>query len=218
MKPVRQAVLLIWLMVFPWVVQWPVRAADVSPDEEARWLRWVIPLPKEITISGKVEIPASEVRIRLRQGAGEVEKTAADELTTLFKEKGNSDGSSGGFEILIGVCDAQGKIGDVTVSDAAKLKGLPNWEQAYVIRRIGENRLALIALDERGVYYAAQTLRHLLTGKFTDGNVTIPMLSVTDWPDLTQRGEWGEIGRDWFPTSERITSSTSRSSSGLRRR
>jgi len=198
MKLVRQAALLIGMTLFLSAAQWPALGAGVAAEEASRWVRWVIPLPKEITISGKVEIPASAVRIRLRQGAGEVEKTAADELVALFREKSSADGSSGRFEILIGVCDAQGRIGDVTVSDAAKLRDMPNWEQAYVIRRVGEDRLVLTALDERGVYYAAQTLRQLLADKFAGNSVAIPLLSVTDWPDLRLRGQWGSLGGDWF--------------------
>ena len=173
---------------------------DVSDIEQAQWVRWVIPLPKEIAIPNKVDLPASQVKITLRQGAGEVEKTAAQELASLFKDKAGADVAEGPFEILIGVCDEGGRIGDATVADVARLKDLPNREQAYVIRPIGENRLVLTALDERGVYYAAQTLRQLLENTFADGKVTIPLTSVTDWPDLDQRGEWG--GLNWFPPDE----------------
>jgi len=175
-------------------------AQQVPATEQARWLRWAIPLPKEIEIAGKVELPASQVKITLRERAGEVEKTAAEELVDLFKEKGDADGSSGSFEILLGICDPGGKIRGGTVPGAAKLKNLPNREQAYVIRPVRANRLVLTGLDERGVYYAAQTLRQLLESKFEKGVVSIPLASVTDWPDLDQRGVQGALS--WFPTSE----------------
>jgi len=129
-------------------------SVNVSESEQAQWLRWVIPLPKEITISKKIELPAGDVKINLRQGAGEIEKTAADQLVALFKEKGNADGNGEAFEILVGICDSGGKVEDVAVADAADLRNLPNWEQAYCIRPVGDNRLVLTALDERGVYYA----------------------------------------------------------------
>ena len=166
-------------------------AGELSKAQAAEWLRWVIPLPKEIAIARKVELSASEVRVTLREGAGDVEKTAAQELASLFKDKADADVAEGRFEILIGVCDSTGKIAGVTIADAARLADLPNREQAYVIRPVGEDRLVLTALDERGVYYAAQTLRQLLDSKFADGNVTIPFVSVTDWPDLALRGVWG---------------------------
>ncbi|HCN06674.1 MAG TPA: hypothetical protein DIT01_01995 [Lentisphaeria bacterium] len=40
----------------------------------------------------------------------------------------------------------------------------------------------------------------MLESNFSDGNVTIPLVSVTDWPDMEQRGEWGGIS--WFPPDE----------------
>jgi hypothetical protein len=52
-------------------------AVKVSKQEEAQWLHCVIPLPKQISIMSKVELPAAAVKIRLRQDAGEVVKTAA---------------------------------------------------------------------------------------------------------------------------------------------
>jgi len=200
MKRTKPVVGLVCTLLVLVVAQNAMAVERVSRQEEAKWLRWVIPLPKKISISAKVEVPVSEVRINLRRGAGDVEKTAAEELAALCGAKGKVASGKGQFEILIGVCDAKGKIGGVIISDAKELKDLPNREQAYVIRPVGENRLVLTALDERGVYYAAQTLRHLLESKFADGKVTIPLASVIDWPDLDQRGEWG--GLNWFPTSE----------------
>ena len=204
-NPVIGAVCVLLIFV---VAQNSMAVEKVSRQEETGWLRWVIPLPKKISISGKVEVPAKEVKITVRRGASDTEKTAADQLSALFKEKSNTiDGQAfdaGGkgkaFEILIGVCDARGKIEDVTVPGAADLAGLPNSEQAYRIHPVNDTQLVLTALDERGVYYAAQTLCQLLEDKFSDGKVTIPLVSVTDWPDMEQRGEWG--GLSWFPPDE----------------
>ena len=114
-------------------------AVKLSKQEEAQWLHCVIPLPKQSSIMSKVELPAAAVKIRLRQDAGEVMKTAAAELAEL-----------------------------------------PNWRQAYVIHAIDENRLVLTALDERGVYYAVQTLCQLLDTKFADGKVSMPLVTATN--------------------------------------
>ena len=151
----------------------------------------MIPLPKQICIESKVELPAREVRLRLRRDAGDVEKNAAAVLTDLFKRKANTDLTQGSFEILIGVCDRRGVIEDQAVPDASELSRLPNWPQAYVARAPAPDRLVLTALDERGVFYAALTLRQLLENRFSDGKVTIPLMRVLDWPDLAERGEWG---------------------------
>ena len=155
--------------------------APVSTQEEALWLRWLIPLPNKITIQHKVTLPASDVKLVLRVGAGDVEQQAAADLRALFKDRAGAGLSAGRFEIAMGVA----------MADTGKLVSLPNREQAYLIQPVGEGRLVLTALDERGVYYAAQTLRQLLQSTFAGGNVTIPLAHVLDWPDLNERGEWG---------------------------
>jgi len=166
-------------------------SAPGTRQEQDQWLRWAIPLPKQISIDQKIELPAAEVRLRLRTGAGDVERNAAAGLTELFRTRANAAMITGRFEILVGVCDRQGRMDDVTIPEAGRLAGLPNWQQAYLIKPVEPNRLILTALDERGVYYAVQTLRQLLEGKFSGGRVTIPLVTVTDWPDLAERGEWG---------------------------
>ncbi|NQT14024.1 MAG: hypothetical protein HQ582_14820, partial [Planctomycetes bacterium] len=163
----------------------------VPESEQARWVRCLLPLPKQVSIDQKVELPAAEVKLTVARAVGGPVETAADELRSLFKEKGGADCRDGRFEILMGVCDAQGNLNGMAVPDAAQLADLPNRDQAYVIRPLGDTRLVLAAIDERGVYYAAQTLRQLLENNFHDGKVTIPLVAVTDWPDLAQRGLWG---------------------------
>jgi len=164
-------------------------AVDVSREQEAQWRRWLIPLPKQIEIKAAVTLPASDVGLRLRSGAGDVERTGHEELVALFKDKAGTEPKGDAFEILMGVFEDAGKLDRVAIAEATKLRKVANPEQAYVIQPIGERRLVLSALNERGVYYAAQTLRQLLGSKFADGGVTIPLARVLDWPDLAERGE-----------------------------
>ena len=181
--------------------------APVSRQEQTRWLRWVIPLPKQVRIEGKVHVSASDVRVRLRDGAGDVEKHAADELAALFAQAAKAHRSEavpaagGSFEVLVGACDTKGRVMGITVPGAAELAKLPNPEQAYVIHPMGTDRIVLTALDERGVYYAVRTFRQLVEAHLADGKVAIPLAAITDWPDLAERGEWGgSTSRDieWF--------------------
>ena len=74
---------------------------DVSKDEERRWLRWVIPLPKEIEINRKTVVPAGAVTVTLRQGAGEAEETAAKELRALLQDKGKAGDVETRFDIAM---------------------------------------------------------------------------------------------------------------------
>jgi len=180
-----------WLMATAAHAEWP--PSPVSGEEQARWLRWVIPQPQQAHFRGRVQVQAADVRVRLRDGAGAVERNAAEAILGLFKEKGGvaEFSDSPAFEVWLGACDAEGRIAGMTVPGAADLAKLPNWEQAYLIRPVGDNRLVLTALDEQGLYYAAQTFRQLLEGQFADGTVTLPLAEITDWPDLAERGEWG---------------------------
>lgn len=166
----------------------PTVSKAERPEE---WIRWVIPLPKEINIAQQITLPAADVKLTLYTGASELEQNALRKLQSLFLEKAGVLGTGNVFEILLGVCDEQGRIGDVSVPDAARLQELPNREQAYLIRPIGTDRLVLAAFDPRGVFYAAVTLRQLLEAKFKGDDVTIPLAVITDWPDMAERGEWG---------------------------
>lgn len=168
-------------------------APVIEPAQNAAgWLNWLIPLPKEVTIPQQVTLPAADVKITLAAGGGPLAQNAERKLRGLFVEKAGCSAESGdGFEILLGICDAQGRIGQTLVADAARLGDLPNSQQAYLIRPDGANRLVLAALDPQGLFYAALTLRQLLESKFHGDDVTLPMAVITDWPDMSERGEWG---------------------------
>ena len=180
---------------------WAAPDTPVEPEPVAdaqQWLRWAIPLPKEAAIARQVTLPAAAVKLTARDNASELERNALRQLRDLFrKEAGIDEGSANAaFEIVLGVTDAHGHVGGVDVPDSARLAELPNREQAYLIRPVGDNRLVLAALDERGVFYAALTLRQLLEPKFSGEMVTLPLAEVTDWPDLAERGEWGSLTRN----------------------
>ncbi|MGD9519482.1 MAG: glycoside hydrolase family 20 zincin-like fold domain-containing protein [Armatimonadota bacterium] len=183
------------------VVLWqalPAFAAlqPVDKTEESAWLRWLIPLPKQIAFQAKVQLPASEIGLRVVGDVGEVGQTVAQELRELFTTRAGADLTGDSFEIVMGLCDAEGKVGGLEIEGAAALPGLPNAEQAYIIRPVGESELVLAARAPAGLYYAAQTLRQLLGGKFEGAQVTVPLVSITDWPDLAERGQWGGSAND----------------------
>ncbi len=163
-----------------------VRKADAT-----EWRLRVIPLPKRMDVRQQVTLSAADVGLRLRVGAGDIEKTAAAELRALFKENAGCGLTGESFVILMGVATPDGRLEEMRIPGVARLKRLPNSDQAYLIRPVGRNKLVLTALTPQGVYYAAQTLRQLIDGRFEEGRVTLPLVSVTDWPDLAERGEWG---------------------------
>jgi len=48
----------------------------------------------------------------------------------------------------------------------------------------------LAAPNPEGVYYATHTLRQLLGRQIDKDTVSIPLATVTDWPDMDERGLW----------------------------
>ena len=77
-------------------------------------------------------------------------------------------------------------------ADTDKLGDLKNADQAYrIIPGADRTTLALAARTPHGLYYASKTLQQLIRAKATDGQVTIPLIDITDWPDMATRGIWG---------------------------
>ncbi len=167
-------------------------------DEQAmerryeQWKRYLLPLPHEITFEGDVECRPEGVSVVARPGAGAIEKHAAAMLERLCATAAGGKPVGGAFEIAIGVVDSG--------PDAERLQGLPNCGQAYTIRPEGQQRLVLAALSEPGISYAAQTLRQLLEPMRAPDNIRIPLVSVTDWPDMDERGMWNfPPPEEWIP-------------------
>ncbi|HUQ66674.1 MAG TPA: glycoside hydrolase family 20 zincin-like fold domain-containing protein [Flavitalea sp.] len=153
--------------------------------------RSVIPLPKLIRFESRVTIPVANIKLRLRSGASDVEQFASEELATLIRKKTGDKLTDGSFEILIGICDEQGKVDGVYISGAEKLSGLKNKDQAYVISPLSNSGLAIVGLTGKGVYYGVKTLQQLIKPGLSTSFAVVPILYVLDWPDLAERGLWG---------------------------
>ncbi len=163
----------------------------LANDEGSKWLRWVIPLPKQVRFEGKLRMPATDIAVQLRENSTDVERHAVYELTGLLSRKtGVQNFKDGSFSITIGVCDAEGKIDGTLIPGAETLRELKNSDQAYLITPLSGSGLAVTALSERGVYYGVKTLQQLLESRLAVGSVTMPIVTIVDWPDLAERGEW----------------------------
>ena len=152
---------------------------------------WVSPLPKRIAIAETVTVPVEQIAVRLHDGATDVEANAREQIIAALEERTGVRPDGDGFEILLGVCNARGRIGALRVPGASGLARLQNADQAYAIRPIGDSRLVVTGLTEQGVFHGAITLKWLLLAGIGGGAVKIPLARVTDWPDLSERGEWG---------------------------
>jgi len=183
---------------FPENLVWPTwakpPAAGVEPvsvQEARQWVRWVIPLPKRFRLEAKQTVPASELNFQLRGTSSEVAQAAVQRLADRLAEKTGLKQFSGRFSVTVGICDGQGKLGELVLPGGEALAKCPNPDQAYLIVPLAEQGLAVAAGGERGLCYGLKTLEQLLLAYAGPGKVVVPLAAILDWPDLEERGQWG---------------------------
>lgn len=86
----------------------------------------MIPLPKQVSLEGRLTLPVSEVVLQLRRHAMDVEQNARDELLELIRNKTGAAPGTEGFRVLAGVCDGDGKIDGTAIPGANRLAALRN--------------------------------------------------------------------------------------------
>jgi len=137
----------------------------------------VQPTPQKVT-------PASQT-INLTgayqwNGMNEANPYATEVLKSLL---GTGESTNGGLKIHIG------ERGDKAVSKYKKF--IPAQAEGYFLR-ISPKEIVLAGYDERGTFYAVQTLRQLME----DGQ--LPVTEITDWPEVRFRGVVeGFYGAPW---------------------
>lgn len=149
----------------------------VSRAERTDWVRHTIPLPKSVRIDRKARVAIGSVEIIAPAGEELVLRQAVIELTELLGPR------TGPTQFTI----------EMTLGgpDSRSLAKLPNSGQAYRVFPVGEDRLKLVALTPRGLYYAAKTVQQLLKPRIEGRTACIPLVTITDWPDMEDRGVWG---------------------------
>jgi len=165
-------------------------AVSLKDGADAAWRRELLPLPHELSIKQVQRLKPGEVMIKGRAGAAGLEQVSVSNVIELFKEKTEIAPEGKGFEILIGLIDDKGKLEGIEVPQGARLKEVPNRDQAYVIQPVGEKQLIVAALTDRGLYYGTRTLAQWLELHLNKETAEIPLASIVDWPDLEERGFW----------------------------
>lgn len=145
----------------------------------------VIPCPKEIRLNGNASVPANRVFLMIPEMDSPLLDTARELLAPY--NTGNT-----GFEIQLILTSQQNPPCSSAVLES--LRTVPNSDQAYAIeprQRDGRfDGLLLVANTPLGLLYAARTLMQILPER-PENSVLIPSLSLLDWPDLSERGQWG---------------------------
>ncbi len=157
----------------------PAQPRPIPQDEVLNWTRHLTPLPKKIEFISKIELPAAEVGILIAAKGAPLALQGGKELRECLG--GGSPPLKPLFTLKLTLDEAEPALAD-----------LPYRDQAYVIRPAENDQvLSLVGGGPRGLYYAAKTMQQLLKAKLADGRVQIPLVKITDWPDLDDRGLWG---------------------------
>ena len=156
--------------------------------ETQRWVSRMIPLPKEMTVEGSANLKAADVRVVCDAGDDPAVKTAVTSLSRFAL-----GGEAATFTIRLVLADPAAK--EIDQRSLRRLRIAPNADQAYAIRPSQDaNGLMLVANTPVGLLYAARTLEQLVDAPKDakpDTPLEIPLATVTDWPDIAERGQWG---------------------------
>jgi hypothetical protein len=170
-------------------------AAGLGRGEDGALRKWsnrVIPLPKQLQIQGSRFVSPGDAVLLPPPSEDAVLMTAAA-LLRPFAE------GHQGFKIRMVLTTDESHCPSRL---RATLASLPHRDQAYAIQPIQEGGkfggLVLAANTPLGLLYAARTLAQLLSAPSRPGEaVEFPRLTLLDWPDLAERGEW--FGRGNLP-------------------
>ncbi len=153
----------------------------INGKEALGWIRHLVPLPKSIKITGQVAVPRGGIEVAPDTGNDLLTIQAAKELMAAIGDR--TEAEKNAFRIRM-------QIGGPESEPLTKLR---NSDQAYRIVSVGEGdkEVRLIALAPNGLYYAAKTLQQLIVARASKDSIAMPILEVTDWPDMAKRGLWG---------------------------
>lgn len=159
------------------------QAVPIGSDEALAWQRHLIPLPRTIAISAKTQLDPFAVAVYAPASPDIVVTQACTELRESMGIPGSTPNpSTPAFTLTLQIGGAE----------SAPLTSLKNSDQAYrILRESGDTGLRIVALSSRGLYYGAKTVQQLLAAYGVADSVQMPLLTVTDWPELKDRGVWG---------------------------
>ncbi|MCX5213335.1 beta-N-acetylglucosaminidase domain-containing protein [Kitasatospora sp. NBC_00240] len=158
--------------------------------EAATVLPVVSPTPQSIQATGSdLAIPA-EVKLLAPSGA---DPAAVDVVTAALRSAGakvttEATPSSAALTVSVGgPAENSYSAGLLTEIGASGPSGLASGGYRLATGTAGIGQVAVLSgVDEAGTFYAAQTLRQLLTGAATTH--TLPGVTVRDWPGFAHRG------------------------------
>ncbi len=164
-------------------------SAFSEESSQINWRERLVPLPHESKFGKISEFKADKIALIISQKlTSPVFKTAVTRLKQFCK---NNDGKPG-FSIRLLL---NGKNAD-SISEVIKsrLKSTKNSSQAYaLVSNPDKAELSIVANEPAGLFYGTLTLCQLLKVSAPvppEKALSIPEMTIIDWPDFAERGQW----------------------------
>ncbi|UCH35391.1 MAG: hypothetical protein JSV65_03305 [Armatimonadota bacterium] len=160
------------------------------------WAVRVIPLPHEMSITDSAVVRADEL---CALGPAATSPPIATALDTLRSFALGREVPPCRIRLAL---SSQNDLA-LPAGLAERLRGLPNADQAYALlgRRTSDGavEILLVANTPQGLLFAARTLEQLVSPPSCvtkDTELILPLGEIVDWPDIPERGQWGEDPED----------------------
>ena len=168
----------------PSVLRRRPKPIKLASQDAKTWTDYTIPMPKTIEITGKVRVAGERGDCATREH-DQITLQVAKELREAFGTDENARPPC-----QAGV-HAQARDRRAGLGGAEVARRTPTRPAGYIAPADAPNELRIVALAPRGLYYAAKTLQQLVLAKADGDFVEMPILNMTDWPDMEDRGLWG---------------------------
>ena len=155
-------------------------------------------MPEVRECTAVASVPVGQLGVVVAAAKKVDDEFAAEGLEDILKSLGVPPVSSHGARIDLVRADAPAirtflKNHDLTFTPAMH-------DEGYVLARMGENSLAVIAETPEGIFYGVQTVKQLIRGSGKDAVLLVP--TVRDWPAMAHRGLSDDWSRGPLPSME----------------
>lgn len=166
---------------------------DRAGAEDAPWTDRLIPLPQETRLAGTDNLAAADIRWRLTFTG--LQAGAIGQILHPLPA-----GTNGRLQVVFHLSEqARGAAPDALLE---RLRALPNAGQAYLVYPATNPpaQVRIIANTGIGLLYGARTLAQLWRLQADpppagDAVRAWPLAEILDWPDMAERGLWGDVER-----------------------
>lgn len=148
---------------------------------ESDWLRYLLPLPRQVSIPGSVTCPRTAVRI---SAAGPSDEVLEEAVALLAEAVGQPCEGEPQLTVTLG------RIDDLEAVPEERLAGARHRGQAYVITSPSEEEIVVAGGSSVGALYSAVTLAQLLDASAGADDLEVPLPEIVDWPEIEERGVW----------------------------